>query len=75
MSIRGLIFPKGINPKLNAIAQLGFELIFYDVAIMPRGLPSDDIVNRILSKCIKLAHKEYETSGLGWWSTGNCPGD
>ena len=26
-------FPKGINPKVNVIAQLEFELAYYDVAV------------------------------------------
>ena len=28
-------FPKGISPKVNVIAQLGFELTYYDLAVQP----------------------------------------
>ena len=26
-------FPKGISPEVNRIARLGFELVYYDVAV------------------------------------------
>ena len=34
----------------------------------------DETINHIISKCRKLAQKEYKTSKTGWakWSTGNC---
>ena len=27
------IFPKGISPKVNVLARLGFELVYYDVVV------------------------------------------
>ena len=45
--IGGYTFPEGISPKVNVIAQMKFENVYYDVVIRlatsPQVLHQDDI--------------------------------